>query len=241
MRVLITGAGGNLGTKLAHYLNGRYDLLLLGGHIYGNDIAHGFDLSIWDRAWVDMFEKVDVTVHLAANSSPDAAWNELIPANIDMILNIYEACVARSVGRVIFASSNHVMSGYRNGECPLLRSDTPPNPGNPYGATKLVGERIGGSYSERHGISSINVRIGWNRGDRPNVPSPHMGDWERQMWLSDSDYCRLMECCITAPRSLKWAVINGVSNNTGRKWDLTEAKELVGYQPVDDAFDPKWD
>jgi NAD(P)-dependent dehydrogenase (short-subunit alcohol dehydrogenase family) len=241
MRVLITGAEGNLGAKLASHLQDRYKLVLLGSHVKGNKTGHHFDLSVWDEAWAALFDNVDVAVHLAANPSPSATWTDLIPANIDMVLNVYEACLAGGVSRVVFASSNHVMSGYRHGEIAALCSDTPPDPGNPYGATKLMGERIGKSYSERHGISSINVRIGWNRHNRPNVPSADMGEWGRRMWLSDRDYCQLMECCITAPRSLKWAVINGVSKNTGTRWSLTEAEELLGYRPVDDAFDPEWD
>ena len=240
MRVLITGAEGNLGSKLKSHLQGRFDLVLLGSHVTGTNSGHHFDLSVWNEAWVTLFNNVDVAVHLAANPSPKATWNELIPANIDMVLNVYEACLAGGVGRIIFASSNHVMSGYRHGSTPSLRSDTPPDPGNPYGATKLVGERIGKSYSERHGISCINVRIGWNRHIRPNVPSVDMGDWGRRMWLSDRDYCQLMECCITAPQSLKWAVVNGVSRNTGTRWSLTEAQELLGYRPVDDAFASEW-
>lgn len=240
MRVLITGACGNLGTKLACHLEGRYDLVLLGHRTPGNGKEHRFDLSKWDETWSRLFENVDVTVHLAANPSPHAEWSELIPANIDMVLNVYEACTTAGVSRLIFASSNHVMSGYRDTDTPSLRSDTQPKPGNPYGASKLIGERIGKSFSERQGISSINVRIGWNRRGQRNVPSPDMGEWGRQMWLSDRDYCQLMECCINAPKSLEWTVINGVSKNTGTKWDLTEATEQLGYLPVDDAYDVKW-
>ncbi len=240
MRVLIRGACGNLGTKLALHLEGRYDLLLLGHRTPGDAKVHRFDLSKWDEAWARLFEKVDVTVHLAANPSPQAKWGELIPANVDMVLNVYEACTAAGVSRLIFASSNHVMSGYRDTEISVLRSVTQPNPGNPYGASKLMGERIGKIFSEHHGISSINVRIGWNRRGQLNVPSPDMGEWGRQMWLSDRDYCQLMECCINARRSLGWTVINGVSKNTGTKWDLTEATEQVGYKPVDDAYDAEW-
>ena len=240
MRILITGAGGNLGAKLTRHLQGRYDVVLLGGPAQGDNTAVRFDLGVWDEAWTALFDKVEVVVHLAANPSPDAAWSELISPNIDMVLNTYEVCVAGGVSRVVFASSNHVMSGYRNDEIPVFLSDTPPNPGDPYGATKLMGDRIGKSYSERHDISSVNVRIDWNRRDQANLPGPDMGDRGRQMWLSDRDYCQLMECCITASRSLKWAVINGVSNNTGSRWSLAEAAEQVGYEPVDDAFDPNW-
>ena len=87
-------------------------------------------------------------MHLAANPSPQAEWGVLIPANVDMVLNVYEACTATGVSRLIFASSNHVMSGYRDTEIPVLRSDTQPNPGNPYGASKRIGERIGKSFSD---------------------------------------------------------------------------------------------
>ena len=240
MRIAITGVGGNLGTKLRRHLQDRYELVLLSNTSGGGPAIHAFDLSAWNNAWVNLLANVDVVVHLAANPYPVASWTELIPANIDMVLNVYEACESMGVGRLIFASSNHVMSGYRKGSIPVLRSDTPPCPGNPYGATKLIGERIGKSFNERHGISSLNVRIGWNRREEDNRPGPEMGDWGRRMWLSDRDFCALMEGCIKAPASLRWAVINGVSNNSGSNWDLTEAREHVGYQPVDDAFDDKW-
>jgi nucleoside-diphosphate-sugar epimerase len=240
MRVLITGAGGNLGTKLRYYLSGAYELVLTSLHPRGDPSIQPADLSVWDKRWVGVFAGVDVVIHLAANPSPQAAWADLVPANVDMVLNVCEACVANDVGRLVFASSNHVMSGYRRNEVPRLRSDTPPCPGNPYGATKLIGERIGKNFSDRYGVSSINVRIGWNRRGRKHVPGPDMDDWGRKMWLSDRDYCQLMECCINAPSTLQWTIINGVSNNTGTKWDLSEARELVGYHPQDNAFDPRW-
>ena len=50
MRVLITGACGNLGTKLARHLEGRYDLVLLGHGTHGDATLHRFDLSKWEEA-----------------------------------------------------------------------------------------------------------------------------------------------------------------------------------------------
>ncbi len=236
MHILITGAGGKLGSRLRHYLEGRYDLLLTSPDARREPEMHPADLSIWNEEWDCLLEGIGTVIHLAANPSPKAPCEGLVSPNIDMVLNVYEAAVAQGVGRVVFASSNHVMSGYRTSKTPILRSDTPPNPGNAYGASKLFGERIGRSFSDRHGISSINVRIGWY-GPEPN---PDMDDWDRQMWLSDTDYCHLMKCCIEADPSIRWAVINGVSKNTASRWDLSEARRLVGYSPQDDAFDPRW-
>ncbi len=143
MRTLITGAGGNLGTKLRHYLSDEYELVLSSLHPRGDPSIQPADLSVWDENWVALFAGVDVVIHLAANPSPQAAWADLVSANVDMVLNVCEACVANDVGRLVFASSNHVMSGYQRKDVPLLRSDTPPCPGNPYGATKLFSVRTG--------------------------------------------------------------------------------------------------
>jgi uronate dehydrogenase len=235
--ILITGAGGNLGTKLRHHLSGHYRLVLTSLHSHGDPNIQPADLSIWDKSWVALFKGVNTVIHLAANPSQRAAWTELVGPNIDMLLNVYEACVTNQVGRLIFASSNHVLSGYQGSDAPILRSDTPPCPGNPYGTTKLLGERIGKHFSDRHGISSINVRIGWNRKGHNNFPDLDTDDWDKKLWLSDRDYCHLMDCCINSPATVRWAVINGVSDNTDTLWDLSEARELVGYSPLDNAFD----
>jgi len=55
MRVLITGAGGNLGTELRHHLRGRYDLLLTSRSGRPNTDIQAADLTDWDEAWVRLF------------------------------------------------------------------------------------------------------------------------------------------------------------------------------------------
>jgi hypothetical protein len=55
------------------------------------------------------------------------------------------------------------------------------------------------------------------------------------MWLSNRDFCALMECCLLARGSLRFAVLNGMSANTGMRWDLDETTRLVGYRPQDDV------
>lgn len=250
-RVLITGAAGNLGHKLANHLQGRYDLRLLdlksGG--YANVIQS--DLSVWDPAWVRHFTDVDTVVHLAANPNPMPPWAELLASNMDTVVNVFNAAAQGHVKRVIYASSNHAMGQYKDIPEPAkLTTETPARPGTsvmrdgvelhttPYGAMKLLGERVGKSFSEAWGMEVIGVRIGWAL-HGTNLASdigPDRDNWYRLMWLSDRDFCQLMERAIEANLGeTRFAVVNGMSNNTGMRWDIEYTKQLLGYDPQDDV------
>jgi nucleoside-diphosphate-sugar epimerase len=125
------------------------------------------------------------------------------------------------------------MAGHRFGEG-ALPPDRDPFPVNAYGASKLFGERLGRSYSDRWGLSVIAFRIGWcQRGD--NRPGPHMayGDWGQGMWLSDRDLAQGFEKAVTAPESVRFAVLNLMSDNPGMRWPLDETRALIGYAPQD--------
>ncbi len=249
-RVLITGASGNLGSKLSEHLRDRYDLILLDKDPRGNPNIVQADLSQWDPAWVRHFDGVDAVVHLAANPTAYARWEELIGPNIDAVIYVFEACARNGVKRVVYASSNHVMGGYAELQNPYwLTPDLPPRPGlryvaggelrdsTAYGACKLFGERVGKCYADMHGLSVIAVRIGWVRKgeNRPEDLPPERGPWFRMMWLSNRDFCQLMERAIEADLSIRFAVVNGMSKNLGSRWDLTSTRELLGYEPQDDV------
>ena len=248
--VLITGASGNLGAKLRTHLAGRYDLRLLDRDPRGDAAVFPADLSRWDAAWTDQFAGVDAVVHLAADPKADQTWPNLIGPNLDALINVFLAAAAHRVRRIVYASSNHVMGGYQdNPEPARLTSDLPPRPGTryvagglprdstAYAACKLFGERLGKCFAEAHGLSVIAVRIGWVRpGDNraADIP-PERGPWFRLMWLSNRDYCQLMECCLRADAAIRFAIVNGMSANTGMRWDLDATCQVTGYQPQDDV------
>ena len=56
------------------------------------------------------------------------------------------------------------------------------------------------------------------------------------MWLSNRDFCQVMERCIDADPSIRFAVIHAMSANTGMRWDLAASRQLVGYVPQDNVF-----
>ena len=233
--VLITGAGGNIGSKLrAHFSELGWTLRLLDVDTRGDAAIEAVDLSEWNDAWVARFAGVDSVFHLAGNPSPATPWHSAQRLNIDLTANVYEAAAAHRVRRVIFASSNWVMAGHRWSEG-ALTTDMEPYPVNPYGVSKLVGERMGHALHHRRDVSVICFRIGYlQRGD--NLPGSHMGwsTWGQAMWLSNRDLCQAMERAVLAD-GVGFAVLNLMSDNPGMRWDIETTKRVIGYAPRDGA------
>ena len=246
--VVITGAGGNLGAKLRVALTGRYALRLIDKQSHDDADIAACDLGVWSDAWADLCNGAEALVHLAANARAEATWDDLLEPNIDALLNVLHACVRGGVRRVILASSNHVMGGYQHDSRPgSVTTDLTPRPGtkyfargadrdsSPYAATKLFAERAGRWYAERFGLSVIAVRIGWVRPGANSVADlpADRGDWFRHMYLSNRDYCRLLDCCVEAEAALGFDVVKGMSYKLGMAWVLVDTREVVGYVPQD--------
>lgn len=236
--VLITGASGNLGRKLREAWGDVYDLILLDREADPDDeeliVA---DLTELDERWLNQFHGVDTVIHLAANPSDTATWEELEGPNLDALANVFHASALAGVDRIVYASSNHAMGGYRElGDMPIT-VDLPPRPDGPYGAAKLFGERLGKSLGHAFDITFIALRIGWVQPGE-NRPDTLPDDWSRSIWLSNNDFVRLLDCAVEAELDDRlFVVVNGISNNRGTRWDLTPAADLLGYFPQDDAYD----
>jgi NAD+ dependent glucose-6-phosphate dehydrogenase len=235
--VLITGACGNIGRKLRAAWTDVYDLVLIDKDA-GEDDPEIIetDLAILDDDWITHFHGVDTVVHLAANPDDRAAWEDLIGPNLDALANVFHAAALAGVERLIFASSNHVMGGYKElGEAPIT-VDLEPLPDGPYGVTKLVGERLGRSLARAFDLTFIGLRLGWIQ-EGKNRAETLPDDWSRKLWLSNSDLIRLFDCAVEAEiEDRSFVVVNGMSRNHGMRWDLSDTAELLGFLPVDDAF-----
>ncbi len=235
--VLITGACGNIGSKLRAAWGDLYDLVLL-------DIAPSpddpevirADLADLDEDWLTHFHGIDTVIHLAGNADDAAAWEDLERPNLDALANVLSAAALGGVERFIFASSNHVMGGYRELGDMRITPDLPPRPDGPYGATKLMGERLGRSLARAFEMSFVALRIGWVQ-NGANRSETLPDEWSRGLWLSDGDLVRLFEAAVEADLGdLDFAIVNGISNNRGSRWDLTATANLLGFEPEDDAY-----
>jgi nucleoside-diphosphate-sugar epimerase len=230
-RVLITGAAGNIGTKLSSAFGGMYDLILLDRKKIDASAVICADLSKYDKNWVKYLDDVSVVIHLAANPNERARWQELIRDNIDSVLNVCHACIKNKVARLIFASSCHTMGGYRDKNVDLITADMKPLPDCDYGVSKLLGERICQSFSDEYPLSVICLRIGWvPQGDR--TPSKETSPWLRSLWISNRDLAQVFEKSIEA-KNIRLQILYAMSDNEGMNWDLETTMKTLGYKPRD--------
>jgi len=250
--ILITGAGGNLGNKSQTHLHGKYPLRLIDKYNHGNNTIKEADLSVWHKKWINEFHGVHTVVHFAADPDPNKPWDALLTPNIDVTINVFTASVMNNVKRIIFASSNHVMGGYKDISKPeKITTELPPLPGThytindrhydstPYGSAKLMAERLGKCYSEIYGITFVAARIGWvlpgSNQTTADIPKD-CDEWLRLMWLSNRDFCNFMERCIESELTSPFVILNAMSANSGMRWDIEYTKKIIGYNPVDDVM-----
>ena len=184
--VLITGATGSIGTKLREHFAARdFRLRLLCLNPQGDPDVVTADLSRYDETWARHFEGADAVIHLAGNPYATASWASVQSINIDLTLNVFRAAQNHRAGRIVFASSNWVMAGYRF-TAERLTTELAPRPINPYGCGKLFCERAGRQLAQQTGISFIALRIGCCQHIPGNNPGPQIehGLWGRPLLTS---------------------------------------------------------
>jgi NAD+ dependent glucose-6-phosphate dehydrogenase len=219
--IAITGAGGIIGSRLAEHL------------------ACDFEVVRVDRAKADIlsqpaleaaFAGCDAIVHLAAGVLRDGSWEEVWEPNLSGVRNVFEAALRAGCSRVVFGSSLHVLGMYEEdgrpaiyapGTGPVLGTDIPVRPGNPYAVTKACGEIIARYYSDVHGLRVTCVRIGtMNVADSPRMSDAastarlrDLPDVERQArlaakWFSHADFARLVRRILA--RNVAFSIVYGV-------------------------------
>jgi len=244
--VLVTGAAGCIGEVLRRELAQRHGLRLLDARPSSSAGSHRGDMRrLDDVAWA--FDGIETVIDLAANSDQHASWEQVRRNNLEACANTLEAARRAGVRRVIVASSNHVTGLYERddpyavivaGKYGELDSGTlrridrtwPIRPDGFYGVGKAMAEAAGRYYADEHGLSVICLRIGTvNRANRPTSPRTFA------TLLTHRDLAQLVEQCLTAPTSLRYAIYYGFSANTWRFWDIGDARAEIGYEPRDDA------
>src|SRR4030081_899663 len=135
--VVVTGASGGIGTRLRKLAPGVYP------NIRWSDLAPPRDLAAHEtfaKAELAVLSEVETAidgaqgiVHLGGFST-EGPWETILQANIIGCYNLFEAARRHGVGRVVFASSNHVVGFYPRQR--RIGVDDPVRPDSLYGASK---------------------------------------------------------------------------------------------------------
>lgn len=238
-RLLITGAAGTIGTALRTHLRDRYDFRLLCHSTIPEDLDASDELVVSDisnfEAMVEACDGVDAIAHLAIFGRwKGMTRSQLAQLTFDVDMkgtyNIYEAARINKVKTVVYASTNHV-TGMNEKKGIKSFPDDPVRPDSVYGAGKAFGEALGRWYVDEYGMRVFCLRIAnFNGKDEPG----RKYEPGHSRWFSPKDIAQMTWRCIEA-ENLDWGIFYGISKNGHEKWDLTNAKELIGYEPEDDG------
>jgi NAD(P)-dependent dehydrogenase (short-subunit alcohol dehydrogenase family) len=233
--VLVTGAAGNIGSYFAEHAATHYDLTLMVRsdeerqrmHFYGKTVIQ----DLGDLAGLTgCCAGIDTVLHLAAASSPSATWDEILANNIIGAYNLMVAAKAAGCRRVIYASSIHAVSGYPKDT--QVKTTDPVNPGDLYGVSKCFGEALSRYMAEQEKLSVIALRIG---GFQPvEAAGGEAGITMLDAFISRRDLQQLLLRCIDDV-TLSFGLFHALSGNRFTRLDISDARELLGYVPIDDT------
>jgi nucleoside-diphosphate-sugar epimerase len=234
-RVLLTGGAGLIGTQLREGLT-DYQVRVSDRDLSSVELRDNEEAAVAELGDFEAVRKAvdgcDYIVHLAADPRVHAPWKDLRVPNFDGVYNVFEAAKQAGTRRIVFASTNHVTGLHDINKRWPTRPDGDVAPDSLYGASKAFGEALGRFYTETSDLSVLCLRIGWvNHYQRPDDP-----DWLR-MWLSFRDLRQLVRKSLAAPDEIRFGIYYGVSNNTPMLYDLSNAREELGYEPEDDSAD----
>lgn len=166
MSILVCGGAGYIGSHINKLLAQKgYDTIVYDNLIYGHKEAVKWgkfvEADLCDRAALDRVfseNKIDAVFHFAAFAYVGESVTE--PAkyyfnNVCNTLNLLEAMRAHGCDKIIFSST---CATYGIPEKLPITEDMPQNPINPYGATKLMVERIFKDYNTAYGLKYVALR-----------------------------------------------------------------------------------
>lgn len=163
MKLLVTGGAGYIGSVVTE------SLLAAGHHVdVLDDLSTGHQDAVhpgarWHRGHIaeagDLLDSsFDAVIHLAARSlvgesvsHPERYWH----GNVVATLGLIDAMRAAGVKKMVFSSTAAV---YGEAGLDQITEETPTQPTNPYGASKLAIDHMLSAEAAAHGLRAVSLR-----------------------------------------------------------------------------------
>ena len=188
MRILVTGASGFLGGRLAQYLAAQGHEVLLGSRRVRPDPDLGFKGQCVVMDWDDqpglraLCADVDLIVHAAGMNAQDCARDPeaALAFNGEATARLTQAAVWAGVSRFVYLSTAHVYAAPLVGQ---ITEDHPALNPHPYATTHLAGEQSVQAICQGTSTQALSLRLS-NAFGAPVYP-------EANCWvLLVNDLCR---------------------------------------------------
>ena len=166
MKLLVVGGAGYIGSHMVKQLQSKgHEPFVLDNLTTGfRDLARFGELIVGDIQDVNFLESLfrqhsfDGVLHFAANSQVGESVvnpSKYYQNNVAGTLNLLDVMVRHDVKSFIFSST---AATFGNPEYVPIDEKHSQNPINPYGASKLMVERILQDYASAYGVNSVCLR-----------------------------------------------------------------------------------
>jgi len=164
-RVFVTGASGFIGSNLVNTLLSHNYKVRAGVHSNNklNEIQKNPNLEVKEidicnkDSLKNVFDKIDFLFHFAASVNSKLPADNLYQVNVEGTRNVWEAAYRAGVKKFLFCSSTAIYGLLSQNRRPISE-DMPGRAVEPYGKSKLEGEKIVQQISIAKEISSIIIR-----------------------------------------------------------------------------------
>ena len=227
--VLLTGAAGDIGTRIRPLLRSRYSRIILSDLREISDLSDNESFARGDlndeKTMEQICNGVDGIFHLGGQRE-ESDWDTVNSCNIQGMMTLMKAAHKAGVERVVFASSNHATGMYSRLKRICVESKVRPD--SRYGLSKVFGEALCALYADKHGMRCLSIRIG-------NVAEMPVDVRRLAMWIHIEDLFQLVRIGLEHP-DLHNEIVFGASSNDRTFWDNGPAFRL-GYRPKHKAED----